>query len=81
MNNFIRRVYLVANLNIFSLPPTILLFQRTPIQLFFSLLLAWVLVSNLLFVNILWGQDTKRPFYEYPGDYRQQVNELKNNYV
>ena len=80
MNNFIRRVYLVANLNIFSLPPTILLFQRTPIQLFFSLLLAWVLVSNLLFVNILWGQDTKRPFYEYPGDYRQQLNELNNNF-
>jgi hypothetical protein len=42
--------------------------------------IGWVLVLNLLFADVSWGQEAKRPFYEYPGDYGQQVNQLKDDF-
>ena len=43
-------------------------------------LISWVLAVTLLGADISVGQETKRPFYEYPGDYRQQVNQLKDDF-
>ncbi|MZH40706.1 MAG: hypothetical protein F3740_02665 [Nitrospinae bacterium] len=45
-----------------------------------STFVCWILLANLLCVNASWGQDADRPFYEYPGDYRQQVNQLKSDF-
>jgi hypothetical protein len=42
--------------------------------------IGWVLVLNLLCADVSWGQEAKRPFYEYPGDYLQQVNQLKDDF-
>ena len=69
-----------ANYNSFSLLLTMVLAQRT-LALFTSrLALGGVLVFNLICVDASWGQESKRPFYEYPGDYRQQVNKLKDEF-
>lgn len=45
----------------------------------------WGTISCALILSLLctvtsWGQEAKRPFYEYPGDYRQQVNQLKGDF-
>ena len=42
--------------------------------------IVWFLILNVLCAGVSWGEDAKRPFYEYPGDYRQQVNQLKDNF-
>jgi hypothetical protein len=42
--------------------------------------IGWVLVLNLLCADVSWGQEAKRPFYEYPGNYLQQVNQLKDDF-
>jgi hypothetical protein len=42
--------------------------------------IVWVLVLNLLCAGVSWGEEAKRPFYEYPGDYRQQVKQLKDDF-
>ena len=42
--------------------------------------IGWVLVFNLLGATASWGQEAKRPFYEYPGDYRQEINQLKDDF-
>ena len=38
------------------------------------------LILNLLCADVSIGEEAKRPFYEYPGDYGQQVNQLKDNF-
>ncbi len=42
--------------------------------------IGWVLFFNLLLVESLWGQEVKRPYYEDPGDYRQQIDQLKDDF-
>jgi hypothetical protein len=42
--------------------------------------IGWVLFFNLLLVGTLWGQEVKRPYYEDPGDYRQKVDQLKDDF-
>lgn len=42
--------------------------------------ISWVIVFTLLCSDVSIGQDKGRPFYEYPGDYRQQVNQLKDDF-
>lgn len=42
--------------------------------------IGWVLILNLLCTGVSWGEEAKRPFYEYPGDYGQQVNQLKDDF-
>ncbi len=53
---------------------TLLLGQRV--------LARWPLVLLVSFFcsATLWAQESKRPFYEYPGDYRQQVIQLKDDF-
>jgi hypothetical protein len=40
-------------------------------------LMGWVMIFNLFVVKTLWGEEAKRPFYEHPGDYRQQIDHGK----
>ena len=42
--------------------------------------ISWVLILNFLFAFVSWGEEAKRPFYEYPGDYGQQVKQLKDDF-
>lgn len=42
--------------------------------------IGWVLILNLLCAGVSWGEEAKRPLYEYPGDYGQQVNQLKEDF-
>ena len=42
--------------------------------------IGWFLILNLLCAGVSMGEEAKRPFYEYPGDYGQQVNQLKDNF-
>jgi hypothetical protein len=70
----------IVNCNSFSLISTNILAQSTLAQFPSYLVIVWVLIANLLFVEATWAQDSKRPFYEYPGDYRQQVNQLKDEF-
>ena len=42
--------------------------------------ISWVLIFSLLVTDVSVGEENKRPFYEYPGDYRQQVNQLKDDF-
>ena len=72
----------IDNCNSFSLISINLLAQRTLVQFSSHLVIVGVLIVNLLCVDASWGQDSnsKRPFYEYPGDYRQQVNQLKDKF-
>ncbi|MBT6953278.1 MAG: hypothetical protein HN990_02200, partial [Flavobacteriaceae bacterium] len=70
----------IVNSNSFSLISTNLLAQRTFSQFSSYLVIVLVLIVNLLCVHASWGQDRKRPFYEYPGDYRKEVNQLKDEF-
>ena len=70
----------IVNSNSFSLISTNLLAQRTFSQFSLYLVMVLVLIVNLLCVDASWGQDRKRPFYEYPGDYRKEVNQLKDEF-
>ena len=42
--------------------------------------ISWVLILNFLFAGVSLGEEAKRPFYEYPGDYGQQVKQLKDDF-
>ncbi len=70
----------LVNYNNFSLLATMLLAQRTLAQLSPRLVAGWVLLVRLLCVDVSWGQEAKRSFYEHPGDYRQQINQLKDSF-
>lgn len=66
--------------NIFSILSTMHLPRRV-----ISLLSTRLLVGGILFFILLcactsWAQEAKRPFYEYPGDFRQEVNQLKDDF-
>ena len=63
----------LANCN--SWLSTLLSTQRTLLSV-----VGWVLVANLLYAGVSWGEEAKRPFYEYPGDYRQEINQLKDDF-
>ncbi len=43
-------------------------------------LISWIFLANLVWIDLSGGQEADRPFYEYPGDYRQQVNQLKADF-
>lgn len=40
----------------------------------------WVLVFALQGAQGLWAEEAKRPYYEYPGNYRQEINQLKEDF-
>ena len=43
-----------------------------------NIIIVWVLIFSLLFLGTAFGQEAKRPYYEHPGDYRQQIDDLKS---
>ena len=40
----------------------------------------WVLFFSFLAAETLSGEEAKRPFYEHPGDYRQQIDQGKADF-
>ena len=69
-----------TNCNSFLLVSTMLSVLRSLAKLSPRLVVGWVLVLNLLAADASWAQEPRRPFYEDPGDYRQQINQLKDNF-
>ena len=68
----------LENCNSFLLLSTMLSAQRALAQLLPRLVVG--LVFSLLGAETLWSEEAKRPFYEYPGDYRQQINQQKDDF-
>ena len=68
----------LENCNSFLLLLTMLSAQRALAQLLPRLVVG--LVFSLLGAETLWSEEAKRPFYEYPGDYRQQINQQKDDF-
>lgn len=71
-----------TNCNSFLLLSTMLSVLRSLAQLSPRLVVGLILVLSLLCADASssWGQEPKRPFYEDLGDYRQQINQLKDNF-
>ena len=44
------------------------------------MVIGWLLIFNLLGPETLWSEEAKRPFYEHPGDYRQQIDQRKDDF-
>ncbi len=42
--------------------------------------IGWVLVANLFGAETLRSEEVKRPFYEHPGNYRQQIDQQKDDF-
>jgi hypothetical protein len=49
-------------------------------QLSSRIVVGLVLVFNFFVVETLWAEQAKRPFYEHPGDYRQQIDQGKADF-
>jgi hypothetical protein len=43
-------------------------------------IIGWVLIFSFLGSGTLWAEEAKRPFYEHPGDYRQQIDQGKDDF-
>ena len=50
------------------------MFKRTGVAILFSCFAIYFFTSPIL------GQEPKRPYYEHPGNYRDEINELKVNF-
>lgn len=42
--------------------------------------ISWILIFKFLLIGTSWGQEAKRPYYEHSGDYRQQIDKLKEDF-
>ena len=47
------------------------MFKRTGVSILFSFFAIY------LFNSLSWGQEAKHPYYEHPGNYRDEINQLK----
>ncbi len=44
------------------------------------LAIVWILIFSLFGIETLWGEKISRPFYEHPGDYRKNIDQLKADF-
>ena len=42
--------------------------------------ISWVLIFSILETGTLLSEESKRPFYEHPGDYRQLIEQGKEDF-
>ena len=47
------------------------MFKKTGVAILFSCFAIYI------FTSLTWGQEPKRPYYEHPGNYRDEINKLK----